>query len=95
MIKSNDSLESLCEFALSFNGYEYVNGGPAELGDLWDRVVPELNAGNYEQVFIDDIRACLFLQQRSDRYHDQYDYESYHAFIEHINRKLSSSFYVT
>lgn len=83
----NASLEEMCAYALSFNGYHYIGGGPSELADLWDRVIPLLNDDRLDQVSLEDIRACLFWQQRADRYHQDYDIEGYRGLIKAIRDK--------
>lgn len=58
----NSDWGTIAEFALSFNGYKYVNGGPIELGKLWDRVVE-----NPDIATMEELRACLFAFQRACR----------------------------
>ena len=90
-------LETLIDFALSFNGYEYAGGLVELAGDensLWDRTVNKLNAGKGDEVSIDDLRACLFWVQRGQRYDAinssiQLDAEEYRPFVREIRKKLS------
>lgn len=60
----NADYGTMSVFALTFNGYKFVNGGPVELGDLCDRV---MNNG-IESASIDELRACMFMEQRSARF---------------------------
>jgi hypothetical protein len=55
--------ETIAQFALSFNGYKFVKGGPVELDALWAKTV--LDPDN---ATIDELRACLFLLQRAGRF---------------------------
>jgi len=91
-------LDTLCLFALSFNGYEYA-GGLVELAgneqSLWDKTINKMNAGNKDEVSIEDLRACMFWEQRGARYHSQlesdsaYDIETFKWFLQEIRAKLN------
>jgi hypothetical protein len=59
----NCSINEIFHFALSFNGYQFVNGGPEKLVELWDRV-----AVDWENASLDELRACLFYLQRAIRW---------------------------
>jgi hypothetical protein len=63
IIDSNSSWADIVEYALSFNGYTFVNGGPLELSYLYDKV-----ANNPENASIDELKACLFYIQRAIRF---------------------------
>lgn len=91
-LPNNDAtLDELIDFALSFNGYDYA-GGLVELGGengLWDKVIPLLNEDKLDDVSVEDIRACLFWLQRSDRYHQNSSpIEEYQGFVEKLRKKL-------
>lgn len=93
----NADWDELMEFALSFNGYEYA-GGMVELAGneecLWDRAINAMNVGNKDRVSVDDLRACMFWEQRGARYHSQlegdaaYDIENFRWFVKEIREKL-------
>lgn len=80
------SINEIIDFALSFNGYYYVNGGPYELSLLYDKVVL-----NPELASIDELRACLFFLQRAVRWnHNEWqssDIEEAHGILDLIRQK--------
>jgi hypothetical protein len=89
-------INELWYFALSFNGYQYAKcdgeDGLEALGGedgLWDRTVTLLNEGRLDKVSIEDLRACLFWQQRCDRYHgSEANLEDYKCFVDQMREKL-------
>lgn len=60
---TNSNWETIARYALTFNGYHFVNGGPVELALLWDKV-----SADWENATVDELRACLFFVQRSGRF---------------------------
>jgi hypothetical protein len=59
----NSDWETIAEFARSFNGYQFVKGGPVELSSLWDRIAEDPNKAS-----MDELQACLFFLQRAGRF---------------------------
>lgn len=93
-------LSALCEFALSFNGYKFTLGGPCELSSLWDSVFERfdaiqadyISAESLEKVSIEELRCCLFFQQRGDRWNQDYgSTEDYNIWVNLIRRKMEKS----
>ena len=84
----NSDWDTIAEFALTFNGYHYVNGGPELLKILWDRVALE----GFETSSIEDIRAMLLLLQRAGRFcgdeGSDNDLEEARFLIEEIRNKM-------
>lgn len=62
---ANSSWEIIAEFALSFNGYHFVKGGPTELSLLYDKAALDPTSAS-----LDELRACLFFLQRAARWND-------------------------
>jgi hypothetical protein len=60
----NSDWGTIAAFALTFNGYNYINGGPLELSYFCDSIV---NAG-MNNASLDELRACLFFLQRVGRF---------------------------
>ena len=75
---ANASLEELNAFALSFPGYSWAGGGPAELGEKLQSLHAVYGGNCIEQLLIDGkisiqeaitwFRADLFFEQRSFRW---------------------------
>lgn len=80
------SWSDITEYALSFNGYNFVNGGPLELSHLYDKV-----ANDPENASVDELKACLFFIQRAVRYSgdgpSSFDLEDARTFIKLIKSK--------
>ena len=58
-------------FALTFSGYTYVNGGPAELMDYLAALPTKDGVWDLEKITVDDVRADLFMEQRAVRWSAQ------------------------
>ena len=84
---SNSNWDIIAKYALTFNGYYYVNGGPKELDLLWDKVMMDI-----ENSSINDLRACLFLLQMAGRFcgdeGSSYDIETANFIIDMIRKKI-------
>ena len=82
------SIEDICAYALEFIGYKYVNVGPEELANLYDEVAKK----GIDNATVDELRACLFWEQRGLRYHSQLEgdgiYEELREFLNAIRHKL-------
>lgn len=72
LVPSPDDPVACRAFALTFSGYTYVDGGPAELMDYL-RGLPANEDGVWDQerITVDDVRADLFMEQRATRWNCQ------------------------
>ena len=81
----NSDWETIAAFAITFNGYEFVGGGPKELSNLCDKVslAPE-------KASMEELRACLFLSQRAGRFcgdeGSDYDLEEGRSLLDLMHR---------
>ncbi len=65
------SEEELIEFALSFDGYEYWG---EESFDRWGQLQATYRDGGPLPDTLEDLRACLFLEQRAHRHGGRGDF---------------------
>jgi hypothetical protein len=78
---SNASLRELCDFAISFPGYKYAGGNVLELAALYERVQNlictdyVIDHSKLHLVSVNDLRACLFWDQRAARWNGNLDIE--------------------
>lgn len=71
-VPSPDNPKACRAFALTFDGYKYADGGPAELADLIE-TFPRNDEGfwDYKRITVDQARASLFWEQRATRWNVQ------------------------
>jgi hypothetical protein len=79
--------KELVEFALSFNGYQYVNSGVTGLSELYRQVKEKLRDGDLSAVTMEELRCCLFWKQRANRWNDIEDIHEYQYWVDLIRRK--------
>lgn len=84
---SNSDWYTIASYALTFNGYGFVNGGPLELSYLYDKV-----ATDPKNASLDELRACLFYIQRAVRFTGNepsaFDVEEARTLIKMIKSKI-------
>lgn len=83
--------EELSEFALSFNGYKFLDGGPEKISIVHAKTVTLIQNDKdwLSKVSIEDLRCGLFWQQRGDRWHEDFQREEYIMWVKLIKEKLS------
>lgn len=82
--------KQLIDFALSFNAYQYIDGGTNAVSDLYKRVKELLlNHDGIEDVSLEDLRCCLFWRQRANRWNYINDIEEYQYWVNLIRKKCN------
>lgn len=86
-----DNRKELIKFALSFNGYQWADGGPDKVGEIYKQVKEKIKEGKLGEISLEELRCCLFWRQRAHRWNgEDYGNEEYKYWIKLIREKLAS-----
>lgn len=82
--------KELSTFALSFNGYKFLDEGPEKISAINHKIANIINndKDGLSKISMEELRCSLFWQQRLDRWNQNFHREEYIKWINLIKEKL-------